>query len=450
MTPAKVRAEAARILTHLISGQQGSLANLMPRGTSADDAQGLPLLQELCFGTCRWFYRLEAQLQNFLDKPLKKKDADIHCLLLIGLYQLEYLRLPAYAAINETVNAAVVLKKVWAKRLINAVLRRYQRSRDEKQNSAAPPHNTAEQYAFPAWLADALQQAWPEHYPHVLDQSNQHPPMTLRVNQQHISAADYLLELEQAGFSGQVGKFSETAVYLDRAVAVSALPGFADGWVSVQDEASQLIPGLLQLLPGLSVLDACAAPGGKTCHILENQPRLASITAVDIEERRLNRLHQNVQRLRLPEHALRVKAADATKPDQWWDGSPFDRVLLDAPCSASGIIRRQPDIKLLRRAEDIPRLAALQARLLDSLWSTLAPGGLMLYTTCSILPAENTLQIAAFLHRTPDATEIPISGEGSSGRWGIQCLHGRQLLPENHGPDGFFYALLQKAADQPQ
>lgn len=449
MNPARIRAEAARILAQLISGQHGSLVNLMPRGGSADVEQGLPLLHELCFGTCRWYYRLESQLQGFLDKPLKKKDADIHALLLVGLYQLEYLRLPAYAAINETVNAAVVLKKVWAKRLINAVLRRYQRSVEQQARPDAP-HDAAGQFAFPHWLADALQQAWPEHYPHVLDQSNQHPPMTLRVNQQHISATDYLLELENAGLSGLIGKFSDTAVYLDRAVPVSALPGFADGWVSVQDEASQIIPDLLQLTEGLRLLDACAAPGGKTCHILEQQPRLASVTALDIEERRLNRLHQNLQRLRLSDHALVVKAADAAKPGQWWDGTPFDRILLDAPCSATGIIRRQPDIKLLRRAEDIPRLTALQARLLDSLWNTLAPGGLLLYTTCSILPAENTLQIADFLHRTADARELPIEGQGLKGHWGIKCLHGRQLLPENQGPDGFFYALLQKATDNPQ
>lgn len=443
MKPAKLRATAAQILASLIN-EQGSLASLLPRATdnnnelSIDESQAA-LLRELCFGTSRWYHQLDGVLQQLIDKPLRKKDTDIYCLLLCGLYQLKYLRLPDYAAINETVNACVVLKKNWAKALINGVLRQYQRilaSPDQKQ-----PENDQARYSHPAWLIDAIKIAWPQHWQHTLDAANQHPPMTLRVNTLKNSRAAFLAALADHGIAAKPGILTDSAVYLAEGRPVSSLPGFYDGMASVQDEASQLIPGLMQLTDGNRVLDACAAPGGKTCHMLEYQPALQHITALDIEPRRLSRVQDNLTRLALDTARVDLKAADGTQTDMWWDGQAFDRILLDAPCSATGIIRRQPDVKLLRKANDIPRLAALQAHLLDALWLCLKPGGVMLYATCSILPAENTDQILAFVARTADAEALPIEAD-----WGLACAIGRQLLPQESGPDGFYFAVLRKKA----
>lgn len=445
MKPAKVRAEAARIVASLLN-QHGSLANLLPKPELDIDgsSEGHALLRELCFGTCRWYYSLEYTLNQLIDKPLKKKDADIHCLLLVGLYQLSFLRLPDYAAINETVNATAVLKKPWAKKLLNGVLREFQRRQTQSPDALPPQMSEMARLSYPDWLFDTLKTEWPEHYQSIMAQGNQHPPMTLRINQRLCSVADYLTQLNLHHVAAHAGRFASTAIYLEKACPVTALPGFAEGMVSVQDEASQLIPDLLALTPGLRILDACAAPGGKTCHILEQQPDLAAVVALDIEERRLARLSQNLERLRLQSMPVSIVAEDATAIDRWWDGQFFDRILLDAPCSATGIIRRQPDVKVLRRAEDIPRLNALQRQLLDRLWTTLKPGGLMLYTTCSILPAENSQQIELFLQRTPDAQELPINAGIGDGEWGHECRHGRQLFPDKQGPDGFFYALLKK------
>jgi 16S rRNA (cytosine967-C5)-methyltransferase len=441
MKPDRIRADAATVLASLLH-QQGSLASLLPRPeTLAGSDDGMALLRELCFGTCRWFHSLDFYLRQLIDKPLKRKDADIHCLLLIGMYQLQYLRLPDYAAINETVNAASVLKKVWAKNLVNAVLRQFQRQLAAQSLPAQPDAAAA---GYPQWLYNAIRTAWPDQCPGVFEHSNSHPPMTLRVNQARVSREDYLQLLKDRDIQFTIAKLASSAIYLNQAMPVSALPGFAEGLISVQDEASQLIPGLLALQPGLRLLDACAAPGGKTCHILEQQPGLRQLTALDIESRRLQRLEQNLNRLGLRETAVQVKIADATDTASWWDRVPLDRILLDAPCSATGIIRRQPDIKVLRRSEDIGRLTTLQAKLLDTLWTTLAPGGLLLYTTCSVLPQENSDQVAAFLMRTADAAELPIGNPFAD--CGAVSAHGKQLLATQGGPDGFYYALLQKAA----
>ena len=443
MKPAKLRATAAQILANLIN-EQGSLASLLPRATndttqqSTDDSQAA-LLRELCFGTCRWFHQLDGVLQQLIDKPLRKKDTDIYCLLLCGLYQLKYLRLPDYAAINETVNASVVLKKNWAKALINGVLRQYQRMLANPDQKL--PENDQARYSHPAWLIEAIKVAWPQHWQHTLDAANQHPPLTLRVNALKNSRAEFLSALADHDIPATPGSLTDSAVYLTEGRPVSSIPGFFDGLVSVQDEASQLIPGLLQLSAGQRVLDACAAPGGKTCHMLEHQPALQHITALDIEPRRLTRVQDNLTRLALDMDRVELKAADGTQTNAWWDGQAFDRILLDAPCSATGIIRRQPDVKLLRKPDDIPRLGALQAQLLDALWACLKPGGVMLYSTCSILPAENSDQILAFTGRTADAEALPIEAN-----WGLAGAIGRQLLPQESGPDGFYFAVLRKKA----
>lgn len=439
MTPAKVRATAARILAQLIR-QQGSLASLLPRASDvaeADQSQ-MALLRELCFGTCRWYHKLQRELTTLLDKPLKNKDIDVHCLLLVGMYQLEHMRLADHAAVNETVNATAMLKKGWAKSLVNGVLRQYQR---RLASRLCEGEVTALTYAD--WMVDAIEADWPQHASPILSAGNQHPPMTLRVNLSRVSRADYLDELAAAGIAAHAGRLADSAVYLEQGRPVTALPGFSDGLISVQDEASQLIPGLLLAEAGQRILDACAAPGGKTCHVLESlaqaggEPRV--LMALDIEARRLERIDENLQRLMLEGPGVRLLAADSSEPDTWWDGVPFERILLDAPCTATGIIRRQPDIKVLRMADDVERLVVLQQKLLTRLWSCLAPGGIMLYSTCSVLRAENDRQIVQFLASTPDAEEIPVSAD-----WGVRVDAGRQLLPSAQGPDGFYFAVMRK------
>ncbi len=436
MKPSQLRAKAAKTLSQLLK-QEGSLASLLQRGDNAQDQQSFPLLQEIIFGTCRWYFQLDAILVQLLSKPLKAKDNDIRCLLLIGIYQLHHLRVPEYAVVNETVGATKLLKKEWAKGLTNAILRGFLREQDTLvENALKKPQG---KYAHPRWFIKRLQAAWPTQWQQALEQNNLRPPMTLRVNTLKCSRDAFLESLANAGIGARAGQLAATSVYLDHACPVHELPGFDDGVFSVQDEASQLIPDLMELGSGQRLLDACAAPGGKTCHILESGQDFVSVLALDNDARRLERLHENLERLQL---SALVKTGDAGDPSQWWDGEPFDRILLDAPCSATGIIRRHPDIKLLRQDADIPKLQAIQAQLLKTLWTCLAPGGLLLYSTCSVLPEENNSIVAQFLRLHPDAKV-----EGISALWGVECPTGRQLLPQADGNDGFFYARLRKSKD---
>jgi len=425
-----VRARAAVIISQLLV-QHGSLATLLTR---SNDDKDFALLQELCFGTCRWYYQLDAVLKQLLTRPLKAKDADIHALMLIGLYQLQHLDIAAYAVINETVSATRALGKDWARSLVNAVMRNYQRRHEELLPKATA--SDAGRFAHPQWLVERLRGAWPESWQSVLDANNLRPPMTLRINRLQTTREDYLQRLQQAGIDARAGLLADTAIYLTEACPVERLPEFAQGMISVQDEASQLVPGLLQLEPRMRVLDACAAPGGKSCHILESEHSLSELVALDNSERRLQRMQENLNRLQLN---ARMIAAEAQDTDSWWDGEPFDRILLDAPCSATGIIRRHPDIKLLRRPADVKQLRVIQTQLLQSLWRCLKPGGILLYSTCSVLPEENDRIIEAFLSTQDDAKhqEIP-------AHWGVECPRGRQLLPDPSGNDGFYFAVLRK------
>lgn len=422
---ASVRTLAARFLADVIRGEK-SLAAL-PANSNLNP-QDRALFQELCFGTCRFYFRQEALLRDFLPKPLKAKDADVLALLHLGIYQLLHTRIPDHAAIGATVEAANGLKKTWAKGLVNGVLRNVQRRLPELQQLEPPNH--------PQWLIDKLQQAWPDAWQRVLAANDQRPPFTLRVNCARSTRGDYLAELQAAGFVGKSCDFAADGITLDQACAVGDLPGFDDAMVSVQDEAAQLAADLLQLQSGLRVLDACCAPGGKTCHMLEREPALAEVVALDVEAARMARVEQNLQRLGLK---ATLKVADATRLADWWDERLFDRILLDAPCSATGVIRRHPDIKLLRRANDIDKLANLQRQLLTELWQTLKPGGLLIYATCSVLPEENENTVAAFLEKQSDAEHVPINAS-----WGHARPYGRQLLPRDGGHDGFYYALLRK------
>lgn len=436
MRPANVRALAAQILAQLLQGK-GSLSTSL---ASHKELKEYSLLQELCFGTSRWFFELDYLLNHLLDKPLKNKDKDIHCLLLLGLYQLRNLSIPDHAVLNESVAATQTLKKPWAKSLVNAILRNYQRAYQHNPKDAQALINSAPdhvQFAFPKWLYEELQEAWPAQCQEIINNSNQRPPMTLRINPLKTSRELQLVKMQDAGIAAHPGNLSKQSLYLEQAKPIFEIPGFAEGLVSVQDEASQLVPELLQLKPGLRVLDACAAPGGKTCQILESECLLTDLVAVDIGTERVGRISENLQRLGLD---AVLHCANILDKSAWWDGQLFDRILLDAPCSATGVIRRHPDIKLLRTLDEVQRSVELQQRILQSLWPCLKPDGLLLYTTCSVLPRENDFQIQRFL-----ATVDNAKYEGITADWGVECRNGRQLLTgADNGPDGFFYSLLRK------
>jgi 16S rRNA (cytosine967-C5)-methyltransferase len=391
-----------------------------------------PLFRQLCYGVLRFYPKLTAITNQLLSKPLKNKDSDILMLLLLGIYQLSETRIPDHAAVSATVAATHALKKNWAKNLINGVLRQWQR----EQSSLLAKLSDAERLSHPQWLHQALQTAWPEQANAIEQANNLHPPMCLRVNQRWGTVADYLEKLQQEHINADACAFAPQGIRLQQPVSVEQLPGFYQGWVSVQDEAPQLSVDLLDLAAGQRVLDACCAPGGKTCHMLESQSNLGELVGLDIDAERIQKVTQNLQRLQLQ---ARLIVADASTPQSWWDGQYFDRILLDAPCSATGVIRRHPDIKLHRTADDIERLATLQLQILSALWQTLKPGGRLLYATCSILPAENADLIARFCQQQADASHQTIDAN-----WGQQQLYGRQLFPQPEGHDGFFYALLLK------
>jgi 16S rRNA (cytosine967-C5)-methyltransferase len=437
------RTVTVKILLRLLK-QKGSLASELHLLNDIDE-QEKRFAQELCYGVCRWYFLLENTLNTFIAKPLKEKDSDIKLLLLLGIYQLQFTRVAPHAAINETVNATLFFRKQWAKKLVNGVLRSFQRQQDAEPIICEPKQS------HPRWLQKAITQAWPEQADDIFFANNQHPPFTLRINTQHKTVDEYLLQLNKSANSKDVenedGKaknisatktpYSSFGLSLDKATDVTQLAGFNDGVVSVQDEAAQLAAPLLQLQPQLRVLDACCAPGGKTCHIGETQPDLAALVAIDLEERRLTRVRENIARLSI---SAEVICGDGTEPNTWWDGKPFDRILLDAPCSATGVIRRHPDIKILRHQQAVNDLSDLQLRLLNALWPLLSDGGILLYATCSVLPQENTHVIEQFLATHKDDAQHDVI----TADWGIEQPYGRQLLPQNKGHDGFYYARLIK------
>jgi len=427
-----IRLVAAKVLARVLQDGQSLTAALDNAFPAIDSAKDRAFIQALCYGVCRQYHRLDFILSQLLDKPLK--DADVKALALVGLYQLKFMRVKPHAAVSETVLAA--RKKPWAKSLINAVLRTYLREQEGLEHKADKCQVAA--LSHPDWLIKQIEQDWPEQALRIFLENNLQPPMVLRVNLSKTSREDYLQLLTGQDIAAEPVSFCPSAIRLDKPVPVDQLPGFAGGLVSVQDTAAQLAAGLLDVQPGHRVLDVCAAPGGKTAHILETQPQLKELVAVDIDEFRMQRVGENLQRLNL--QAKRV-VGDAANPASWWDGKPFDRILLDAPCSALGVIRRHPDIKLLRRAEDIGQLQALQKSILQAVWPLLAPGGLLLYATCSILKQENERQVQAFLAEHSDAVELPIDAD-----WGVAGACGRQILTGESAMDGFYYARLSKAS----
>ncbi len=427
-----VRAAAASAIGAVLDGRSldHALAGQLDKVGAADRG----LLRQLCYGTLRDAPRLQPLLDSLLDRPLRKKDRDLRGLLLCGLYQLDHTRIPDHAAVAATVSAARALNKDWARGLANAVLRRYQREREQLWEGLSP----AAAASHPDWLYDAINTQWPDESARIIAANNEQPPMTLRVNRLEWSREDYAARLADAGIEATAGSLAPDSLRLAGPADVTELPGFSAGHVSVQDEAAQLAAHLLVAQPGERVLDACAAPGGKCCHILELQPQLAELVAMDVDASRLERVTENLERLNLQATLLE---GDAAGPPGNLQAESFDRVLLDAPCSASGVIRRHPDAKLLRRESDIGQLASRQQQLLAGVWPLLRPGGVLLYATCSILDQENSQVVQAFL-RTHDTATLSVP-EAAGGE---VAACGRQLLPLPGGHDGLFYARLQKAA----
>jgi len=423
-----MRAVAAQVMLAVEQGQ--SLSQCLPPALSRLPENERPTLQALCFGTCRWFFRLDDELQSRLKKPLKQPDRVIHHLMLVALFQLRHSQQAIYAVLNETVEACRALDKPHLTGLVNGVLRAAEREGEPatENDSVGLSHSP--------WMVEKLRHNWPHDWQVILDTNNTQAPMTLRVNARRFNRDAYLDLLSQAGIQAQATRFAPHGIQLAAPVPVDRLPYFADGAVSVQDEAAQLCTTLLDLAPGQRVLDACAAPGGKTCAILEACEGLAEVVAIDESADRLPRIEENLARLDLN---ATVQQADAANTDQWWDGQFFDRILLDVPCSATGVIRRHPDIKLLRRESDIVPLAAIQLGLLSALWQTLKPGGRLVYATCSVFPQENHRIIRRFLKKTDDAALLE-----PDLLWGRETDAGRQLLPLPQGHDGFFYAVLEK------
>ncbi|MGZ4957691.1 MAG: 16S rRNA (cytosine(967)-C(5))-methyltransferase RsmB [Methylomonas sp.] len=429
-----LRGCAAQVLSRVITDGQSLTAALETTLPKFKDSKDRAFIQALCYGVIRHYFALDFILKQLLGKPLKAKDGDIRALLLVGLYQLQHMRVKPHAAVSETV--AATKHKPWARSLVNAVLRQYLRDTEALERACAS--DAQARLNHPDWMIRQLKQCWPEEAEQILLANDQAPPMALRVNLLQGSRGEYLDLLTEQGIAAHTVACCDSALLLDQPIGVEFLPGFNQGRVSVQDLAAQLAAKLLDVQPGQRVLDLCAAPGGKTAAILERQPEVQSLLAVDVAEQRLSRVTDNLQRLKLKADTL---VADASQPETWAAGRQFERILLDAPCSGFGVIRRHPDIKLLRRETDIAALQSLQSRILEAAWQMLVPGGVLLYATCSVLKQENELQIEEFLSHHADAEEIPIHGA-----WGTARPHGRQILTGNLQMDGFYYARLGKAA----
>jgi len=420
------RLQAAIILRELID-------EAIPLTHLLQNTQNLsPFTKELCFGVCRHYFRLQSLADKLVTRRPKSTIAWVA--LLLGLYQLHYMDVAEYAAVKETVALLIPLKAIWAKGLVNAVLRRY--CREKETLLAEMKTNFVFKYGHPQWFITRVKNAWPDHWKDICLANDERSPMCLRVNQRYTTVEDYLVQLNEIGMHAEAVSFSRQGIRLKEPCNVSDLPHFSEGFISVQDEAAQLAATLLDLQPGLRVLDACCAPGGKTCHLLEKQPHLTECVALDNDVFRLKRVKENLDRLQL---TATVIAGNALQPTNWWDGNLFDRILLDAPCSATGVIRRHPDIKLLRTPDEIKAIASLQGDLLLSLWPLLSSGGLLVYATCSIMPEENEQQIAQFVKQNPDAEYLPQDVE-----WGHPLKFGRQIIPGENNMDGFFYSVLKK------
>ncbi len=423
-----VRALAAKAIFQVLEKGVSLSVALPEQQKQIESGKDKALIAELSYGVMRYLPQLDKCISDCMSKPLKGKQRIVHQLLLVGCYQLYFTRIPSHAAISETAEGCRKLGFEGLVKVVNGILRNIQREMPELSKAA-----DTLSYNTPAWIIKSLKQAYPDDWQQVIEQSHQRPPMWLRNNRLSQTREAYLAQLEALEIGATAGE-SQDAILLDKPIDVAKLPDFFQGAVSVQDGAAQWAASLLAPKDSELVLDACAAPGGKTCHLLELAPQI-DLVAVDFDAKRLERVQQNLDRLSLK---AKVIHGDAAKIQDWWQGDKFDRILLDAPCSATGVIRRHPDIKWLRKAVDIEELAKLQAEILDHCWQWLKPGGTLVYATCSILPQENAEQISAFLARTPDAKldALPQQANNQAIGW--------QILPGQNNMDGFYYARLLK------
>jgi 16S rRNA (cytosine967-C5)-methyltransferase len=429
---AALRAHAARVLARVVFEGVSLRGALAAAHAQVDDPRDRALLAALLFDASRWWLRFDAALARLTERPLPARAREVRALLVLALVQVAVMDLPDYAVVGASVDAVRLLGQPRHAGLVNAVLRRYLRERAGLD--AILDADPVTRSAHPRWLIDAIRRDWPAQAEAVLDANNREAPLMLRVNRRRGTREDLRARLAAAGVEVAVQDALPDALVLAQSADVTRLPGYAEGQFSVQDGAAQRVADLLEVRDGMRALDACAAPGGKTAHLAERAE--LDLIALDRDPARLPRMADNLARLGL---RASMRQGDACEPAGWWDGRPFERILLDAPCSATGVIRRQPDIKLHRRGADIAPLAAMQGRLLHALWPLLAPGGRLVYATCSVLQAENAAVLARFLDACDDARALALP-DGYGHAAGI----GRQNLPGEGGMDGFYYALLEK------
>ena len=426
------RALAAQALVDIALHGMSLREAMEQRAPKLRDPRDRALLMALLSDGARWWLRFDAALDRLLEKPLRRKEPEIHALLVLGLVQLEILQLQDYAAVAATVEATRALNRPRLAGLVNAVLRRWQRERTELLADLDAQPQT--RYAMPPWLANAIAADWPAHVDAVLADSNREPPLMLRANRRRVTRDALIEQLRANDYNAEPHPWLADGIVLPHSSDVTRMPGFAQGLFAVQDGAAQVAVDVADVHDGQRVLDACAAPGGKACHLLERAD--IALTAVEFDAARTTRIRQNLERLGLQAD---VRVGDAGDPSGWWDGKPFDRILIDAPCSATGVLRRRPDVRLHRRASDIDALVAQQQRILAALWPLLAPGGRLVYVTCSLLRSENEAVASNFLSRHADAKssalQLPI-GQAAATGW--------QILPGDGDLDGMYYAVLER------
>ena len=432
MSSAKVIYSAVKIISCVEQGS--SLNTLIPQNEKKLHKNDQPMLRQILYGTLRHYFSLDFICKKLLRKSFKKSDNNLKILIIIGIYLLEFSRIPSHAAVKNTVDTLKLIKKDWAKGVINAVLRGFIRQREGLKNSIKG--DMVSLYEHPEWFISLCRDNWKDQWREILLANNTQSPLTLRINTQKTKRKDYIELLEKSKISAHATEFSSDGITLDKACAVDILPGFLEGYVSVQDEAAQLSAELMACRPGERILDACSAPGGKMCHLLEKTQDI-NIHAIDIDDKRLTKIEQNLKRLN---QKATLICANALDTDKWWDKKFYDRILLDAPCSATGVIRRHPDIKHLRRNSDVEKLAEIQQSLLSKMWSLLKPGGRLVYATCSVLAIENCEQIKRFLVKHSNASIMQIDEKFDP----FKTEYGIQLLPTINKYDGFFYSVLKK------
>ncbi len=431
------RAIAATIIEE-VCYQGVSLSDAFLNPELKPHANDYGFIKEICFGTIRYWISLQALLKDLLKTPLKPEDKDIECLLCVGLYQLIYMNVPDYALVNETVTATRVLEKSWASALVNKILH----MAIEKNNEGVlKTRGITAQYAHPNWIIEKTKMAWPNDWEKILTANNQKAPLFLRVNKTKTTIENFEKLLSEQNIIYERVADLPYALLLPAPLPVEKIPGFQEGLFSVQDVSGQKVIDYLDIKSGQSILDACAAPGGKATHILEFCHDIKKYVGVDIHKTRLKKVSDNLKRLQLPKRNVTLIAEDICNVNAWWDGDYFDRILVDAPCSATGVIRRHPDIKILRKKTDIKSLAQQQLKILESVWPTLNKSGKLIYTTCSIFPDENENVVDSFLSSHLDAKIIPIDNS-----WGICLKYGQQVLTGERDRDGFYYAIIQKTS----